>query len=411
MRSAGEGLAEGRLQAQRALDVGEAVEVLPGELLVAAAEVAVGGGAAVDRLAQVEVADDGGRPQVEDLVDHASICRGIDGLGAERLHHDRHRPGHADGVGDLDLAPAGGARGHDVLGHPAGGVGGRAVDLRRVLAREGTPAVAGGAAVGVDDDLAPGEAGVGVGPAEHEAAGGVGQQLVLVVGELLGQQRVDHVLPQVGLEQGLDVEAGLVLAGDEHRLQADGPAVLVLERDLGLAVGPQVGQHARLAHLGQPLGQPVGQPDRQRHEVFGLVAGVAEHHPLVAGALGADLVLAAGALAHLVGGGDALADVGRLLVDGGDDPARVAVEAVRLPVVADGAHRLADDLGDVDVGPGGDLARHHDQAGGEQRLARHPSGGVLGQDGVEDGVGDLVGHLVGMAFGDRLRGERVVPHG
>ena len=191
-------------------------------------------------------------------------------------------------------------------------------------------------------------------------------------------------------------------------LSRTGTAVLVLERDLGLAVGPQVGQHARLAHLGQPLGQPVGQPDRQGHEVVGLVAGEAEHHPLVAGALGADLVLAAGAPAHLVGGGDALADVGRLLVDGGDDPARVAVEAVRLPVVADGADRLAHDLGDVDVGPGGDLAGDDDQPGGEQRLARHPPGGVLGEDGVEDGVGDLVGHLVGMTFGDRLRGERVI---
>ena len=30
-------------------------------------------------------------------------------------------------------------------------------------------------------------------------------------------------------------------------------------------------------------------------------------------------------------------------------------------------------------------------------------------DGVEDGVGDLVAHLVGVAFGDRLRGEEVLP--
>ncbi len=45
----------------------------------------------------------------------------------------------------------------DVLGHPAGGVGTGAIHLRRVLAREGASTVRGGPAVGVDDDLAPGE--------------------------------------------------------------------------------------------------------------------------------------------------------------------------------------------------------------------------------------------------------------
>ena len=43
-----------------------------------------------------------------------------------------------------------------------------------------------------------------------------------------------------------------------------------------------------LADLGEPVGQPVREPDRHRHEVVGLVAGVAEHHALVAGA---DLVV------------------------------------------------------------------------------------------------------------------------
>ena len=40
--------------------------------------------------------------------------------------------------------------------------------------------------------------------------------------------------------------------------------------------------------LGQSLREPVREPDRHRHEVSGLVAGVAEHHPLVARA---DLVV------------------------------------------------------------------------------------------------------------------------
>ena len=55
----------------------------------------------------------------------------------------------------------------------SGGIGGRAVDLARVLAREGAAAVGGRTAVGVDDDLAPGQAAVAVRPADHEAAGRV----------------------------------------------------------------------------------------------------------------------------------------------------------------------------------------------------------------------------------------------
>ena len=122
----------------------------------------------------------------------------VDGLGAEGLDQDRDRVGHADGVGDLDLAAAGGAGGDHVLGDPAGGVGGRAVDLGRVLAGEGAAAVAGHAAVGVDDDLATGEAGVADGTADDEAAGRVDEDLVVVVGELLGDDRADDVLDEVG---------------------------------------------------------------------------------------------------------------------------------------------------------------------------------------------------------------------
>ena len=79
---------------------------------------------------------------------------------------------------------------------------------------------------------------------------------------------------------------GRVLRRDEHGPQLHRLAVLVVERDLGLPVRTEVREDACLAHLGEAMGEPVGEPDRQRHEVVGLVARVAEHHPLVAGALG-----------------------------------------------------------------------------------------------------------------------------
>src|SRR5438046_1181167 len=134
------------LEAESALDVVELAGALPGELLLRAPEVAVGGRALVDGLAEVEVADDRRRSQVEHVLHGLADLERIHGLGAEGLDHHRHGPGHTDGVGHLDLAAAGGAGGDDVLGDPAGGVGGRAVDLARVLPREGPAPVAGGAA-------------------------------------------------------------------------------------------------------------------------------------------------------------------------------------------------------------------------------------------------------------------------
>src|SRR3954447_8268719 len=68
-----------RSDAEGGLEVGQAMGPFPGELLVGPAEVPVGGGAAVDRLAQVEVADDGGRPQVEHLADGLLDGQRVDG--------------------------------------------------------------------------------------------------------------------------------------------------------------------------------------------------------------------------------------------------------------------------------------------------------------------------------------------
>src|SRR5437763_16948584 len=98
-----------RSETQRSLDVVELAGALPGELLLGAPEVAVGGRALVDRLAQVEVADDRRRAQVEDLLDGAADLQRVDGLGAEGLDHHRDRPGDAYGIRNLDLAAAGGA--------------------------------------------------------------------------------------------------------------------------------------------------------------------------------------------------------------------------------------------------------------------------------------------------------------
>src|SRR5690606_19599492 len=143
-------------------------------------EVAVSRGLAVDRPAEVQVADDRGGPQVEDLVDGGADLRDVHLLRAEALDRDADRAGDTDGVGQLNLALGGEPRRDDVLGDPAGAVSAGAVDLGRVLAGERATAVPAEAAVRVHDDLAAGQTGVAVRATDDEAAGGV--DVVLGVG-------------------------------------------------------------------------------------------------------------------------------------------------------------------------------------------------------------------------------------
>ena len=66
---------------------------------------------------------------------------------------------HADGVGDLHFTAIRQTRGDDVLGRMAGGMGGGRSTLDGSLPESATT-VTGHAAVGVDDDLATGQAAV-----------------------------------------------------------------------------------------------------------------------------------------------------------------------------------------------------------------------------------------------------------
>ena len=135
------------------------------------------------------------RAQVHDLQQRSLEDALGDMAGAVQIGVDRQRMGDADGVGELQRAAVGETRGDDVLGEIARGIGGRAVDLRRILAGESAAAVRGRAAVSVDDDLAPGEAGVAVGAADVELAGRID-----VPDRVLG----NPTLGQGGEHEGLD---------------------------------------------------------------------------------------------------------------------------------------------------------------------------------------------------------------
>src|SRR5918994_4848249 len=391
------------------LEAGGAAEIVgprglfPGESRLAAAEVAVGRGAGEDGVTQPQVADDGAGPQVEVLLHQRAQSDRVHPGGAERLDHHAHGMGHPDGVGNLHHAPRGEPGRDEVLRHPPGGVGRGTVHLGCVLARERTAAVRGRTPVGVDDDLASGQARVALGPPGHEPSRGVYQDL--------GGRWVEEVFGHAGLEERFQkvlFDAGFrplaVLGGDQDLLHRYRRVPLVADGNLALAVGPQVVEDAALADLRETAGQGVGQRYGERHQLFGFFAGVAEHHPLVAGAYLVEALVVVPDLQRPV---NAQGDVVGLRVYGDDHAAGLGVEAELGPGVADLGDLLAHERGDIHVGRGRYLAGHDDETRGNERLAGHPAHRVVREGGVEDGVGDLVRYLIRVALGDGLGGEEM----
>ena len=174
-----------------------------------------------------------------------------------------------------------------------------------------------------------------------------------------------------------------MVGGNHHSVHPHGTLPFILNRDLRLAVGAKEIEGAVAAATSQLLREAMSESDGQGHERIGFVAGHAEHQALIAGA----------ARVHSHG------DVGRLLFDRDQHRATIGVEAAVGIGVTDSADGLAGNGGKIDVGTGGDFTRDQNHAGGYQGFARHPSGGVALQHGVEDGVGDLIADFVGMAFG------------
>ena len=363
---------------------------LPWQIEIGAAEMPVGGGLLVDRTSQLELANDLQRAQIEVLVDEVLDGGRRDPLRAKGLDEDRDRFADADGIGDLDLTVGRQSGGHHVLGDVARGIRTRAVDLGRVLAGKAATPVTGVAAIAVDDDLAPGHARVGARAAEDEATGGVDVNRGPLVDHLDGHDLVQHQLAQVATDA---LERGVleVLGRDDDGVHPARAPVGVLDGDLGLAIGPEIGQRLVLAHLCQLPRQLMRQLDRHRHQLGRLVTGEAEHHALVAGATGVDT----------------LGDIRRLPVDRDDDAHRVGVEAETGMVIAGLFDGVPDDVAHLDVCIGRDLADDEGEPRGDRRLAGHPAERVFRHDGVEDRVGNLVRDLVGVAFGDRLGGEEM----
>ena len=252
------------------------------------------------------------------------------------------------------------------------------------------------AAVGVDDDLSAGQAGVALRSANDEAAGRVYIILSVLVKQLCGDAWLDDEVYHI-VSYLLKLCLGSMLGREDNGVNSHRLAcIVILDGDLSFAVRTQVIDKALLSDIGKALCDLVRQADGKWHELGGLVAGVAEHHALVARSVLKLGILTVFHLKRLV---NAESNIRRLLVDVGDDAAGLAVKAVLCSVIADLADNIAGYLGNVDVAVGAYLAHDVDKTGGHGGLTGDTTLGVLFQNCVKDSVGDLVADLIGMSLG------------
>ena len=307
----------------------------------------------------------------------------------------------ADGVGELNLGAGGQAGSHNILGHVAAHVSGTAIHFAGVLAGKRSAAVTTHAAVGIDNDLAPGQTGVALRPADDETAGRVDEVLRPFVEQFAGQNLLNDFLDAKFFD-GSVLHIARVLRGNNHIGDAHWLVVDVLDGYLALGVGPKPLDLAALANAGQLTTDLVRIHDRRGHQLRRFVAGMAEHQALIARSLlGVSLPFGLPRI-HTLG------DVRTLRCDGIDDEHSVRVEYVVIVRVTDVTNRLPRDGVVIEPCFGRDFAADHHQVAFGVGLTGDATVFVLPKAGVQHSVRNRIANLVRMALADGLRGKDIV---
>ena len=176
---------------------------------------------------------------------------------------------------------------------------------------------------------------------------------------------------------------------DFHRL-----AVAIFYGHLGFAVGPEKISFAALANFREVVHQAMGHLNWKRHQLRRFIARVAEHHTLIAGAL---LFVQTFAFSH------ALRDIGRLLLDRGQDGASMPVESHGGIGVTDLTHHFAHDIDVTHFCAASNLAGNDYHAGLGETFAGYSAVRISRQMGVQDRIRNLVAEFIRMTLGNRFR--------
>lgn len=350
---------------------------------------------------QVKVDGNHSGPEIEILLHNAqdlfiwnlSCPIGVDEHG-ERL-------GNTNGIGNLNNAAASKPVGHDALGSLSNDVCAAPVHLCRILAREGTTTMSSPATIGVNDDLAAGEAGVTMWAADDEAAGWVEMEDGFFIEVLFRDDRLDDMLLKIS--SNLIIGDGLIVLGrDEDGVNADGnhgtTIISILNSDLCLAVGSEPRTGAILADLGETGTELGGKNMTQGHQFRGFVRSITKHVTLVTGS---NLLGAFGEVSM-----HALSNVRRLLLDVHKHLAIVGIQANIIGHKPDRPAGITNDLLIVDIGLGGDLPKDHDHVSLAAGLAGNLAVGVLLKASIKNGIRDLITELIWVALVDGLGGEK-----
>ena len=148
--------------------------------------------------------------------------------------------GNADGVGQLDLTLVSQSGRYNILSNIAGCVGCRAVYLGAVLSRECAAAMACRSAIGINDDLASGQAAVAVRAADHKTSGRIDEKFCILIYHICRDNGIKYILPDICVNLLL-CHVLIMLSREHHCIQTGRTSVLVvLHRNLCLSVRAQI---------------------------------------------------------------------------------------------------------------------------------------------------------------------------
>ena len=221
------------------------------------------------------------RRKVHDAVG-GLLDRGICNLTrAVRVHIDRQRTRHANGIRQLQRAALCHTGRHDVLGQITRRIGRRPVHLGRIFARKRAAAMRGRAPIGIDDDLAPGQARVAIWPTNHEFSGRVHMPF-----SGIGDPAVRQCFADVRRDNLFDLLRGhafiKMLCRQNNRRHTNRLAILVNDRQLRLGIWSQRRLCTAFANVGQTAQDRVAILNGRRHQIRRFGRGIAKHDALIA---------------------------------------------------------------------------------------------------------------------------------
>lgn len=136
------------------------VGFFPGEKIALGfpAKMAIGGAFAVNGFVQPQMFANAARGKIDQRGNRFlnSIFADPSSPGVVKIDIDRQRMRNPNGIADLNGAAPGETSGDDIFGQIAGDISRRTIDLGGVFALKCASAMRAGAAVGINNDLAPG---------------------------------------------------------------------------------------------------------------------------------------------------------------------------------------------------------------------------------------------------------------